>query len=231
MRETRDQVDARLTAVFRDVPTPEGLADRLLDRLAIDRAASPRDFQETPAAGRAGKTRSRRWLLVGGSVLAVAAAVLAAVWLGANRLDRLSEQAVLDLAIRSLDVSGKGGQLLTAKSAPEEYPFSQLVSKTRSVTWRRVDDFLGRRGVVYNMAARDGTRANLYVIAGEVEGLGGSPARHPFTTAGCCASAWREGNLAYVLVVHGNQAAYEGFLNLPRTPVALAGIVRQWTKG
>jgi hypothetical protein len=53
-----------------------------------------------------------------------------------------------------------------------------------------------------------------------LEGFRTSPAPHPFTTAGCCASAWQENGLLYTLVVKGEPASYEAYLNLAVEPVA-----------
>ena len=80
---------------------------------------------------------------------------------------------------------------------------------------------MGHRGVVYDLPGPAGTNAVLYVVdAGALEGFGEAPALNPFTTAGCCASAWQEGGLLYVLVVQGDPATYRAYLNLPHGPVA-----------
>ncbi len=199
----RDHVDARLTAAFQDVPVPDGLAQRLLERLTAER------------------TRSRRWLLIGGGLLAAAAGLLLAVWLASPREERFSEQFVLDEAIRWFDVTAQcPARLLSEKAAPEAYPVSQMVLCPGGTRWRPLDDFLGRRGVIYDLPGPAGVRAALYVVEREADGLATSPALRPFTTAGYCASAWQEGGLLYVLVVQGDTMAYEGHLNLPRSPVA-----------
>ena len=73
--------------------------------------------------------------------------------------------------------------------------------------WRQLNDFLGYSGVVYNLRDRPHHVA-LYVVACDdvQQGIEQSPAspRNVFTTAGCCASAWQEGGLLYVLVVEGD---------------------------
>jgi hypothetical protein len=222
----RDDVDARLTAAFHDVSAPEGLAGRLLDRLAA--TATQRDsrgqFSAPLAAPRAaaGVAYSRRRALaVGGGVLAVAAAIMVAVWLGQPGQRRLSEQIVLAEAIQSFETGAKDAGRPLSES-PAEYPVSRMVRHTGGAKWRFVDGFLGGRGVVYDLSGLAGARARLYVVARGVEGLRTTPALHPSTSAGCscCASAWQEGGLLYVLVVQGDAATYEGFLNLPRSPMA-----------
>ena len=89
----RDQTDALLTATFQDVPVPDGLAERLLDRLAADLAEGSAHRLHLDIAGgginvpispnRQVASYKRRWLLVGGGVLAVAAGLVVAVYLGA----------------------------------------------------------------------------------------------------------------------------------------------------
>ena len=204
----RDAMDVRLTDAFRDVPVPAGLAERLLDRLAIE-----------PSHVR---PNSRRRLFVGSGLLTAAAGLLVALWLGTQGDERFSEQFALDAAIQSFDARlDEPGHFLAEQSAPAEYPPSQWVLHVRETSWRPLEDFLGRRGVVYDLPGPGGTQAALYVVArDDVEGVGTSPALHPFTTGGCCASAWQEGGLLYVLVVQGDPAAYGRYLNLPRSPVA-----------
>ena len=134
-----------------------------------------------------------------------------------TRARDLSEQFVLDEAIRSFDMGvDQPGPLLAEKPAPADYPFSHAVLQVRGTRWRPLEAFLGRRGVVYDLPGPAGTTAALYVVDAEaVDGFGTAPALHPFTTAGCCASSWQEGGLLYVLVVQGDPATYRAYLNLP----------------
>jgi len=81
----RDAVDACLTKAFRDVAVPEGLAERLLAGLAVERP----------------RRRSRRWLLAGGGLLAAAASIVLAVWLGGQKGVCVSEECAIDEAIQS----------------------------------------------------------------------------------------------------------------------------------
>ena len=203
----RDAVDARLTKAFRDVPVPEGLAERLLDRLAAERPRS----------------RSRRWLLAGGGLLAAAAGLVLAVWLGGPRVECVSEESARNEAIQLFGEGFKQpGHLLANEPAPAEYPFSPWVLSIRGTSWRHLDDFLEHSGVVYELPGPGGTHAALYVVACEnIEEIGTEPAmQHPFMTAGCCASAWQEGGLLYVLVVEGDASTYGRYLNLRHNPAA-----------
>jgi hypothetical protein len=202
----RDSIDACLTQTFRDVPVPEGLAERLLTGLVLKQ---PR--------------RSRRWLLVAGGLVTAAASLLLALWLNMPGEERFSEDVAIGEAIQLFDAGFQGpGLLLAKRPAPVEYPFSQWVLRVHGANWRHLDGFQGCSGVVFDLPGPAGTHAALYVVAREgIEDLSTVPKWHPSsTTAGCCASAWQENGLLYVLVVKGDPSTYEGYLNLPRSPVA-----------
>ena len=214
----RDCVDEKLAAALYDVPVPEGLADRLLASLAAECRAVPRALP----GRRLLRSVSRRRVCAGGVLTALAAGLLVAVWLGSRTTEALSESFVLDEAIRSFGTSkGESGVFVAERPAPADYPISPAVLRVRGTRWRNLEAFLGRCGVVYDMPSRVGTGAALYVIdAGSIQGFGGTPVLRPFTTAGCCASAWQEGGLLYVLVVQGDPATYRAYLSLPHGPVA-----------
>jgi hypothetical protein len=202
----RDSIDACLTQAFRNVPVPDGLAERLLAGLAVKQ---PR--------------RSRRWLLVGGGMLTAAATLFVAIWLNTPKPTPFSEELALDEAIRLFGAGFDGpGHLLTQQPSPAAFPLSKLVVRVPGERWQQLSDFLGCQSVVYRLPGPAGTHAALFVIANS--GISASnvmPAANPRAgTAGCCASAWQEGNLLYVLVVQGDDSAYRSYLSLPRTPVA-----------
>lgn len=224
-----DSIDDRISAALHDVPVPQGLVARILERLAREDAVTSAAQETvtaegaTPLPDRRTERFSRRWILVGtGGLLATAAMLLVAVWLGTNRREQLSEQFVLNEAILTFNASvERSGYAVAENAGPGEYPFSQAVLPIRGTTWRHLDGFLGRRGVVYDLPGPGNARAALYVVEdGMVEQAGTVPALRPFTTAGCCASAWREGRLLYVLVVQGDSATYRAYLKTPNEPVA-----------
>ncbi len=227
----RDAVDACLTRAFRDVAVPEGLAERLLAGLAVDGGADiPVGGADIPVCRKGHSAfgrqeclphRSRRWLFLAGGVAAAAATILLAVWLGGQGSTSISQQTALDAAIQSFDAGFKQpGISLAKQSAPPAYPFSPQVVTLRGTSWHW-ENFLGRRSVVYDLPGN----AALFVVAcNGVQGVGTAPdaPQHAFTTAACdcCASAWQEGGLLYVLVVRGDASAYGRYLNLPHSPVA-----------
>lgn len=216
----RDAIDQKLAAALFDVPVPVGLAERVLER--VEDAELDADH-EKPGLRRSSPFVPT-WLLMSGGLLATAASVLVAVWLGMGQGNCLSEQFALDEAIQSVDIEADPSAPLVAdKPAPADFPFSASVVPVRGTRWRPLDgsSFAGSRGVVYDLPGPPGTRAALYVIAAEpIEGMGVGPASCPFTTAGCCASAWQENGLLYVLVVRGDLATYRAYLDLPHDPVA-----------
>jgi hypothetical protein len=203
--ERLQRLDARIALALQDVPVADDLADRVLARLAAEK---PR-----PRV-------SRRWLLAGSGLLALAAGLLVAVWLGFHGGKPLSEQYVLDEAIRFFENSPAESQHWLSDMPPAEYPFSATIVQTRELRWQAITGFLGRRGVVYDLSAPSAGRATLFVVVCAAEGLGSAPMLQPFTTAGCSASAWREDGLLYILVVQGDPAVYQGHLRLPSGPIA-----------
>jgi hypothetical protein len=231
----RDAVDACLTKTFRDVAVPEGLAERLLAGVAVGRADIPVCREGRGVLGRqeclphrheSRSRRSRRWLVLGGGLVTAAATVLLAVWLGGPNAPCVSEESARDEAIRLFDTAvGQPGNLLVGGNGPTAYPYSSYVQSLGGTKWRNVNNFLGQySGVVYDLPGPAGARAALYVVAcDDAGGLGQQPAsaQSVITTAGsrCCASAWQEGGLLYVLVVEGGQSTYERYLNLPSSPV------------
>lgn len=208
-----DNLDEKLAAALHDVPVPEGLAERLLDRL------KNAELTATDDEGPPGR-RSR--VILSLSFGAAAAVLLVAVWLGLHRDEGISQSYALDEAIRSFQLgSDEPGPLLASKPAPAAYPFSPAVIQLRGTRWRLLETFLGRRGIVYDLPGPVGTTASLYVVdAAGLEGFDPSPTLYPFTTAGCCAASWQEDGRLYILVVQGDPSAYRAYLNVPRGPVA-----------
>lgn len=223
--ERLQRVDGRLAAVFADVPVPEGLAQRIIDRLAVaraERAASAGEEEATetsapqpvtPVAPRPPRL-SRRWLLAAGGLVTVAAGLLTAVWIF-NRPPQYTEQAVLDAAwgLFSKDESPEQGHLLSDLDHPPaaDYPISREVFRMPGTRWRSISGFLGRGGVAYDLPEPDGTpRATLYVVRLTVPDVGAKapPLRPQRDTGGYCVAAWQEGELLYVLVVRGDSGAY-----------------------
>ena len=219
-------LDAKLGATFRDVPVPEGLEQRLLDRLAAARAqqaasapaaetAFPPDIVVSPRP----KRISRRLAVVAGGSLSAAAVVLVAAWIGGVfRAEPYDGQAVLNEAIERFNerfneespvsMDGVPGTLLAGKALPTNW-----IRQVPGMRWRPIKGFLGCDGVAYDYMVRGKVQATLYVVDRQVTGLPSRPSFQPgFSTAGCSASAWIEKGLVYVLVVRGDASTYRRFI-------------------
>jgi hypothetical protein len=224
--------DAVLGAAFRDVAVPDGLAQRLIDRLAAARSETDIPAQvseaavavvEEPIAApvRKAAAGSRRWLLLAAAISSAAAILLAVAWLKTPRTTTYTMAAVLEEATDFFHLETPSpDRQSTAAAPPSDYPFSRDVLRPRQVRWRPIQGFLGRDGIAYDLSGPGNTRATLYVIPRVVAGLPTQPPTVPRpTTAGCSTAAWQVSGLLYVLVVDGGPAAYRGYLNLPSGPL------------
>ncbi len=218
--ERLQQVDAALADGFRDVPVPEGVQQRILDRLAAAKAEEEQEAVDAqscePAvqvSPRQKRSRRRTWL-AGSLVATVAAGLLIALGMGLFSPDDPDKSYVLDEAIRFFKTETPSpGQSLATKPPPKQYPLSRAVARQRVTQWRPVRDFLGCQGAAYDMSFGGGA-ATLYVVRRTVAGnLPNRPPPNPMCpTGGYAASVWKEGPLSYVLVVKGNARAYRNFL-------------------
>ena len=199
------RLDARIAAAMREVPVADDLADRLLARLT-----SKKSMPEV----------SRRWLLAGSGLLATAVGLLVAVWLGFPGSKPLSEQYVLDEAIRFFGNSQAESQHWLSELPPDEYPFTAMLLPGRDLRWQAITDFWGTPAwlTISPGQTRSGPRSMWCLALRKARDP--RPALQPFTTAGCSASAWRENGLLYIFVVQGDPAAYQSHLRLPTGPIA-----------
>jgi len=213
--------DDAISAAFKDVPVPEGLADRLLDRLADSAEESVAEepvvaAPEVPQPHRV----SRRWAIAGCTLLTVAAGLLVAAWIGIDGTSSWSEGKVLADSIKFFNAdSPQGGRLLAESRPPKHYPPSQDILLASGTRWRPIEGFLGRDGVAYDLPGQGGSLATLYVVKRKVSGLPSLPPRKPRgNTGGVSTAAWQEGDLLYVLVIRGGTVGYRGLL-APLGPV------------
>jgi len=228
------RVDSVVGDAFRDVPVPDGLAERIMQRLAsarggpvasaVEAAAEPAATEE-PAAATAGRRErvSRRWLLAGAGVVStvLAASVLVAVFFPWPEPEPYTRSQVWELAIEfSAGEADVVGELISVAQPPGEYPFSRDVLPLPDIRWRRIEGFLGCQGVAYDMLGEGGTAATLYVVECSVPDLPSlpPPLGPSLATGGRSVAAWQSGEsgeLLYVLVVHGGVRAYRSFLPPP----------------
>jgi hypothetical protein len=227
--------DARLKLAFQDVPVPDGLASRLLERLAASRAEGQepagglRHATEPLAApaticcpaARPAARFTRRGLFAAAAVAAMAATVMLAVMLGSKAQRPYTPTEVLEdtTQLFASEVPPEG-QLVTETPPPADYPLSRDVFPWRDIRWRPVEKLLGVPAVAYDLPGPGGTRATLYVIQRSVPGLpAAAPLAPDWSTGGCSAAAWQSGDLVYVLVVEGGFRDYKNCLNFSRGPL------------
>ncbi len=217
LRRRIQDTDDVISAAFKDVPVPQGLAERLLDRLEVSVQAPA---AASPMVARP-KRVSRRWAVAGCTLLAIAAGLLVFAWIGINNAPTWSEDKVLADAIKFFNSDRAGdGHLFAEAKPPESYPPSRDVILGTGTKWRRVEGFLGSKGVAYDLPGRGGSFATLYVVKRKVSGLPSEPPRKPRgDTGGVSSAAWQDGGLLYVLVIRGGTRSYRGLL-APLGPVA-----------
>jgi hypothetical protein len=151
----------------------------------------------------------------------VAAALVVAIWLRANRTEVFTPSAVLEAATRMFAAEPpEPGYLLAEKPAPPDYPFGHDVLEMPEARWRWVAGFLGGKAVAYDLPGPGGSRATLYVARRTVDQLPSLPPDVPRPmTAGCSAAAWQQESVLYVLVVDGDARVYRSFLDRSRGPL------------
>jgi len=224
-------LDASLAEAFRDVPLPEGLEGRITTRLAAVRNGRSAAGEEQPAsqapavepvaeAAAPGRRFSRRWLLAGGAVVAVAASVVLAVVAPGKARPVLDRDDVLEAAKADFDRWIARGELPDGGQAQGDYPLSRDVRPLAvpQVPRRSIGNFLGCQGVAYHLSlGQSGApRATLYVLRASVPGLGSLPPSKPASeTGGRSVAAWQTDDLLYVLVVAGGRRSYQSFLVRP----------------
>ena len=225
--ERLNRVDSGVAEAFGDVPLPEGLADRIVARLAAANngkkapVARPKPQGSTvqepldEAAKRPPRLR-RRWVLAGAVAAAAAASVIVALVLPPGEPQDLDPQSVVDGAREFFQVDQDAdAQLVADVPPPEAYPTDPDfdVRRFRRLRWRSIRGFLGREGVAYDLGGPRTPRATLYVVQRNVPGLPPAvPPRPASTTGGLVISAWQRDHLLYVLVLEGEPGIYQNLL-------------------
>ena len=240
--ERLQRIDTKLAAAFHAVPVPDGLAQRIVGRLEVDRpdraaqaavdgvqesaeAPTPLSATEVPAP-RPRRGSRRRFLAVAGA-LGTGAVLLVSALIYYGTRNPYDKAFVL---LEAPDFFNKepiqrGGSLLS--NAPDDHPISREVQGFSGTRWRRISKFLGRKGVAYDLRGPGGaSNATLYVVRLTVSGLNDTqpPGRPQRNTGKCCTAAWQEGKLLYVLVfrVPPGRRASDAYLDClaPKGPVA-----------
>lgn len=215
------RLDQSLADAFQDVPVPEGLADRILARLASESKGCVEQAEEVAAETQVrpatkDQNFSRRWLLAGAGSIVAAVAVLWLIGTQASRWDLLKVTNADQTAIEFFRADmAEEGRLVDETSPPEDYPYAADVQRFQGTRWRLVRGFLGHSAVAYDMTASTGERATLYVVRGTATDVADHPGQ-PLVTQGCAAAVWQADGCLYVLVVEGGEQGYRRFLTASR---------------
>jgi hypothetical protein len=214
-------LDERIGDALEDVPLPAGLADRILARLS-EQAATEEQQSAVPAesvvpAAAASRRSWLRWSAGLAAAASVAGIIAVALW---PTQPAITAANINEQVRQFSDQEQPQSASSIDKGLPRGYPLSRHVYRMPRTQWRPVHGFLNRsdvNGVAYEMMFR-GFTAQLYVAPLAVEGLPNSPPlRLDNVTGNRAIAAWQENGLLYVLVVQGDNRAYQSFIRRPVT--------------
>jgi hypothetical protein len=225
--------DAVVAATIAQVSVPEGLADRILQRLRCESAISPVELHgsagqpptveaavqlaavQLPAVQELDSRWSRRKWLAGLTTIAATILVAAflSVWLpgdGDRPLEEVAEGWFQELS----------GNWQETQQPPGEFPLPGAITASPT-SWQWLAKHSSARGVVYQLQDRAGTTALLYVVHLTRTGLPATPPTRPQSnTAGKAVGYWQSGDKVYVLVVPGDERSYRAFVSSSPVPLA-----------
>ena len=220
--------DTAVSATMEEVGVPEGLAERILDRLRSQAAVStsttrssgsPPPVEDSaalmlPSQVLASRWSRRQWLA---GFTAIAATILVAafltVWFPGDR-----DVPLEDIAEGWLEELGANWQ--DAEQAPREFRLPGAI--TASPTgWQWLAKHSSAQGVVYQLQDRAGATGHLFVVRLTRAGLPATPPSSPQSnTAGKAVGYWQTGDTVYVLVVPGDERDYRAFVSSSPVPLA-----------
>ncbi len=211
--ERLQQVDARLRAAIGEVPVPAGLYEGILARLDADRQERSRR-----------RTHRRLWVASLG-IVAAAASILVALWIGSVGPHPTDEAGVLAAVrhhfVQESDSDPAEGLLVSETSPPAHFPMSRAVVHVPKMRWRMVRGVLGHQAVAYDFPGTKGRLATVYVLPAASSDITRTrPPTSPIqSTGGLSAAIWTEGDRWYVLVVRGDARAYRRLIYAPTGPL------------
>jgi hypothetical protein len=224
--------DAAIGRVFRDIPVPEGLADRLI--AGVEREAGELANESSSVIGEALKEQSdlnaaasvavpakrrRLWRGMGICVVAVAAVVLVVFLLVPSGSRGITEE---ELPREVSEWIGEVAESNDWNSDFEEAPV-QHYPPIRPIPhrWRVVATRYDSQATVYDVSRPGGAPAYLFCIRtkGRVVGLRDVPPWDPqWTTGGVAIGAWQGTGIVYVLAVKGREEDYQSYIG-PRPDI------------
>jgi hypothetical protein len=220
--------DTAVSRAMHDVAVPDGLADRLLARLAqggsaalaVSQSASTTEDSGAVACPRCdasptvgGWSRRRLLALVSTVAATVAVGVCVARYLQSDA--EASVESLADAWLAELDASWAG-----MDQAPQNYIVPAAIT-AEATGWQRIHSVGRSLGVAYRLENPRAGIARLFVVRLAKTGLPSSPPLRPqWTTGGRSIGYWQTGELTFVLVVEGNEDDYRSFANVSRMPLA-----------
>ncbi|RMF92358.1 MAG: hypothetical protein D6741_15010 [Planctomycetota bacterium] len=213
-KESR-QFDAAVCEALQQTPVPDGLEDRLLERLNTAKKLS------NGARSRSPRWSRRRMLAFLGAGAAAAAGVGIVAWLFRPRRPRPTISEIAAMAQENWNAEGAlfgTGKILNT-ATPAEFAFPHELRREASITWRSTR-LGGFRAVAFDIQLRTQEVATLYAARIPVDRCPAFPPRMPQVRGSRTSVAvWREGATVYALVVKGDPRTYRRFL-APAEPIA-----------
>jgi hypothetical protein len=227
--------DAAISSSIDQVPVPQGLAERILDRLRLAAAAPASQEKAALLNGvaaaatsnlavssapvdRVQKTSSRwsrrQWLA---GFASIAATLLIAAFLS-SWLPSGTDVPLEEIAQGWSDELGADWQDI--ERSPREFavPAAVLASPT---AWQWIGSHAAGGGVAYRLQDKNGRQAMLFVVRMSRPGLpSAAPVDPQSNTAGKAVGYWQSGQLVYVLVVPGDERNYRTFVSSSPPPLA-----------
>jgi hypothetical protein len=216
--QATQQSDARIQKAFVDVPSPQGLADRIAAHIAqhtdaesalkageVEAAASRVETSMSETTARTSIWMRRRWLIAAAAAAVVLA--IASPWL----LD--DKKWTKDDVLKRVSDWGKSSRTAWREDdAPAKRPWSKQLAytpdKVANVRLVAADSSAAVYQYVRPLRAEQGS-IRLYVLKKSSIALPASPPPTPqFDSQGQQIGVWAEGDLVYVLVVRSNRDAY-----------------------
>ena len=155
--------------------------------------------------------------MVGSSLLAVAAGLLIAAYLG-GFWPQAGELPLVDLADKwQGELAVHPAAWRSMAQAPAAFPLPTSILATAQ-SWQPINTV---RGVAYKLVHSKGAEAILYAVRLRRSGLPLAPLANPqSTTGGRAVGYWQSGAVIYVLVVPGDERSYRRFISGGTTPLA-----------
>jgi hypothetical protein len=205
------QLDSELSIVFRQVPVPDGLLERLMAGMVSPAAAA----DQAGSAARVGHWRvgRRTWAA---AALAVAACWVTAVGLSGLVLDRpqfrTADELEAEALVWSVVVNPSAWQPLNPTIATDYPPPPKHQLAAYCVVWQRLR-VPALEVMCYGVTWPDGSVGHLFVLpAHKARVRDQRPPAQPFSTQGRNAGAWRHSGLVYVVVLEGPANRYRSLV-------------------